>query len=78
MVSEFGNAVEISGYESEEHEEEDEYDYRVEEPLFLELEVLGIVDDHSDVEAGTHSVKDGIKGLDDSLVTVGVALLGKA
>lgn len=74
VVSKFGDSVDVGGEEGQEHEQEDEDDDRVEEPLFLNLDILGVVDHLPNIEPCSHLTEHGIEPRLDKLMPVGVAL----
>ena len=54
MISKFGYTFEVGGEKGEEHEEEDENDYGIEEPFFFELKILWVVNDVTYKQIGPH------------------------
>jgi hypothetical protein len=77
VVAEFWDAVEVSGDQGEEHEEEDDDNDWVEEPFFLELEVERTVDDVAYKQVGAQFLQDRIECIDDDSMAIIATLLRK-
>ena len=78
MISEFRDAVEVGWDESQKHEQKYEDNNRVEEPFFLKLKILGVVNHLAYKKVRAHSLEHSVKSVNNGLMVVGIALCREA